>query len=131
MCNYFAKVRRKHNLFLALYGQHAQIGRLVENIRVDTKKVLSECSTNVIQLLGVDCLFEEYLVYGADIDAYLLGEPGVGVSRAAQLVTDKVAYVYLHSVAICALGYRIHINTPTTTDKKKASNLVSCLRSWK
>lgn len=71
------------------------------------------------ELLGVNGRFVEQFLEGARGGADAVGEPLVGVARAAQLVADDVADVYLHSGCCCALGYRIPYYTPTTTDKKR------------
>lgn len=95
------------------------------------EEVDTEGAADEEELLGVDGRFVEQFLEGARGGADAVGEPLVGVARAAQLVADDVADVYLHSGCCCALGYRIPCYTPTTTDKKKkASNLVSSLRSW-
>ena len=102
-----------------------------DGLGVAGEKVDSKGTADGEELPGVDGGLVEYLLKGARGDADLVCEPLVGVARAAEFVADKVAYVYLHSGCCCALGYRIPIYAPTTTNKKKASNLVSCLRSWK
>ena len=83
------------------------------------EKVDAESTADEEELLGVDGSLVEQLLKGARGDVDLVGEPLVGVARAAQLVADDVAYVYLHSGCCCALGYRIPCYTPTTTDKKE------------
>ena len=83
------------------------------------EEVDAESTADEEELLGVDGGFVEQFLEGARGDADAVGEPLVGVARAAQLVADDVAYVYLHSGCCCALGYRIPYDTPTTTDKKE------------
>ena len=106
------------------------------------KQVYFEYFADTEQLLGVDGGLVVQPLESAAVDVQLVGEPLVGVALAAQFVSDKVAYVYLH-VAICFCG-RTRGYAPTVSvlpnpqkhsddrrQKKKASNLVSCLRSWK
>ena len=83
------------------------------------EEVDAESTADEEELLGVDGGFVEQFLEGARGDADAVGEPLVGVARAAQLVADNVADVYLHSGCCCALDYRIPIYTPTAADKKE------------
>ena len=69
------------------------------------KEVGVESLADAQEQLGIDGGLVEEALQGAWTDADALGEPFVGVALAAQLVADKVAYVYLH-VAICFLRTR-------------------------
>ena len=75
-----------------------------DNIRHTLKQfgiVLKEISIKYFadaeQLLGVNGGLIVKPLEGAAVDVQLVGEPLVGVALVAQFVTDKVAYVYLHS----------------------------------
>ena len=99
-----------------------------ECVGVVAEQVDAEGAADGEELLGVDRGFVEELLQGARGEVDAVGEPLVGVARAAQFVADKVADVdLLHGGCRCCAGYRSY--TPTTADKKKASNLVSSLRS--
>jgi hypothetical protein len=43
---------------------------------------------NQEQLLGIDVLFAEYLLYGTWVNMNAFGQPLVGVALATQLTTD-------------------------------------------
>lgn len=89
-----------------------------ERVGVVVEQVDAEGAADGKELLGVDRGFVEELLQGARGDVDAVGEPLVGVTRAAQLVTDKIADVdLLHGGCYCCVGYRIH--TPTTADKKE------------
>lgn len=101
-----------------------------EGLGVVGEKVFVEYFAYAQQEVCVDGRLVEETLHGAALYAQLVGEPLVGVARAAQFVADEVAYVYLHSgcclrawLPIPLLAFR----RPQT--KKKASNLVSNVRS--
>ena len=100
-----------------------------EEERIGLKEVGVEDSADGEELLGVDRGAVEQALEGALGDADALHKPFVGVALAAEFVADKVAYMYLHGVCHCALGYQIPLCTRRPQTKKKASNLVSSLRS--
>lgn len=89
-----------HHLF---HSEGVQCGHVTildmggKNIGIDLKEVGTKGATDVEKEMGVEGGLVEYLLEVARGDANLLGEPGVGVALAAELVADKVAYVYLHS----------------------------------
>ena len=89
-----------------------------ECVGVVAEQVDAEGTADGEELLGVDAGFVEEFLEGARGDADAVGEPLVGVARAAQFVADKVADVdLLHGGCRCCAGYRIHI--PTTAEKKR------------
>ena len=51
------------------------------------------------QVLCIYWRFVEEFLQGARRNANPLGQPCVGVALAAELVADKIAYVYLHNVS--------------------------------
>lgn len=94
------------------------------------EKVFVEYFADAQQEVGVDGRLVEEALHGAALYAQLVGEPLVGVARAAQFVADEVAYVYLHSGCCLCAWLPIPLfafRRPQT--KKKASNLVSNVRS--
>lgn len=93
-----------------------------------SEQVDAEGTADGEELLRVDGGLVEEFLERARCDADAVGEPLVGVARAAQLVADKVANVNLHSGCHLCAGYRIRLFRRPQT-KKKASNLVSSLRS--
>ena len=74
-----------------------------ERLGVVSEHIDAEGLADDEQLLCVDRGFVEEFLEGARGDAYVCGEPGVGVPLAAQFVADKVAYVYLHG------GWRLRV----------------------
>ena len=75
------------------------------------------------QVLCIYGRFVEEFLQGAWRNAYLLGQPSVGVALAAELVADKVAYVYLHNVRGFCSATINHF-----TDTKKGANLSTRVR---
>lgn len=121
-----------------------------ERVGVMAEQVDAKGSADGEELLRVDGGLVEEFLEGARCDADVVGEPLVGVTRAAQLVADKVANVNLHSGCFFVVRrhpYRRRILRAAGRDacvpglatesacsddhrqKKKASNLVSSLRS--
>lgn len=96
------------------------------------KKVFVEYFAYAQQEVCVDGRLVEEALHGAALYAQLVGEPLVGVARAAQFVADEVAYVYLHSGCCLRAWLPIpYMHSDDHRQKKKASNLVSNVRSWK
>lgn len=65
-----------------------------------------KCLANGEELLGV---YGGLVVDALEIAsgcANFLSEPSIGAVLAPKFVTDKVAYVYLHSVGYLCAGYR-------------------------
>lgn len=77
-----------------------------EGLGVVGEKVFVEYFAYAQQEVGVDGRLVEEALHGAALYAQLVGEPLVGVARAAQFVADEVAYVYLHSGCCLRVGYR-------------------------
>lgn len=128
MYYFFAKIPPLFHPLGVRCGHVARLGMCVECVGVVAEQVDAEGAADGEELLGVDAGLVEEFLEGAGGDADAVGEPLVGVARAAQFVADKVADVdLLHGGCRCCAGYRSY--TPTTADKKKASNLVSSLRS--
>lgn len=73
-----------------------------EGLGVGLEKVGVESPADAEEQLGVDGGLVVETLQGARGDSDAVGKPLVGVALATQLVSDKVAYVYLH-VAICFL----------------------------
>ena len=82
------------------------------------EKIFVKNFADAQQLLRVDGRFVVQALQSAPVDMQLLGEPSVCAVLAAQFIADKIAYVYLHSFTICALGYRFLVCFSTTTKKK-------------
>lgn len=116
-----------------------------EGLGIRLEEVNVESLADAEEQLGVDGGFIVNALQGARTDTNSVGKPLVGVALAAEFIADKVAYVYLH-IATCLVrrrpackgsgfaggtpayhnvGYRFLEHFPTTTEKKKASNLVS------
>ncbi len=91
---------------------------------VRLEKVGAEGLADAEQLLCVNGGLVVDALQGARADADAVGKPLVIMALPPQFLADKMSYMYLHGVAICAICYRLLGYYPTTTDKKKASNLV-------
>ncbi len=76
-----------------------------EGLRIRGKEIGVKGLADAEEQVGVDGGLVVDALKGARTDTDLVGKPFVGVALAAQLVADKVAYVYLH-VAICFLRTR-------------------------
>ncbi len=88
--------------------------------RVHAKEVCMKCIADTEEQLGVNGGLVVDALEGAGRGADLLGEPLIGITLAAELVAEKVAYVYLHdTICFYHVGYRFFIYTPTTADKKE------------
>lgn len=97
-----------------------------------SKEIFSKYSTNAEELLRVDGRLVVQTLKCASVNVELVGEPLIGVTRAAEFVADKVAYVYLHSGCCLRAWLPIpYMHSDDHRQKKKASNLVSNVRSWK
>lgn len=93
---YFFLFAKLHPLFHPLGVRCGHVARLdvgVERVGVVAEQVDAEGAADGEELLGVDGGVVEELLQGARGDADVVGEPLVGVVRAAQLVADKVADV--------------------------------------
>ena len=103
-----------------------------EGLGIRQKEVGVEGLADAEEQVGVDGGPVIEALQGARGDTDVVGKPFIGVALAAQLVADKVAYVYLHNGCyLCAWLPNPHKHSDDRRQKKKASNLVSCLRSWK
>lgn len=105
------------------------IWTIFERLGIAGEKVDPKGTADNKELLGVDGGFVEEFLEGAGGDVDLVGEPLVGVARAAEFVADDVADVYLHRGCYCALATESFDKPRRSQTKKKASNLVSSLRS--
>ena len=104
-----------------------------ECVGVVAEQVDAEGAADGEELLGVDGGFVEEFLEGARGDADAVGEPLVGVALAAQLVADKVSYVYLHE-AICfcrrqAACVPRWLPNPCTDDRRQKEGEQSRLQS--
>lgn len=104
-----------------------------ECIGVVAEQVDAEGTADGEELLGVDAGFVEEFLEGARGDADAVGEPLVGVALAAQLVADKVSYVYLHE-AICFCHRQSAcvprwLQNPYTDDRRQKEGEQSRLQS--
>lgn len=68
-----------------------------EGLRIREKEVDVEGQADAEEKLGIDGRLIVYALQSARSDTDAVGKPFVGVALAAQLVADKVAYMYLHS----------------------------------
>ena len=97
-----------------------------------SKEVFPKYSANAEELLRVDGRLVVQTLKSASVNVELVGEPLVGVPLAAEFAADKVAYVYLHSGCCLRAWLPIpYMHSDNHRQKKKASNLVSNVRSWK
>lgn len=104
-----------------------------ERVGVVAEQVDAEGAADGEELLGVNAGFVEEFLEGARGDADAVGEPLVGVALAAQLVADKVSYVYLH-VAVCfcrrqAACVPRWLPNPYTDDRRQKEGEQSRLQS--
>lgn len=97
-----------------------------------SKEIFSKYSANAEELLRIDGRFVVQTLKSASVNVELVSEPLVGSSLATEFVADKVAYVYLHSGCCLRAWLPIpYMHFDDHRQKKKASNLVSNVRSWK
>ena len=129
---YFCLQRYTHYLFHlrgVRCGHVAGLDVGGECVGVEAEQVDAEGAADGEELLGVDGGFVEEFLEGARGDANAVGEPLVGVARAAQFVADKVSYVYLHE-AICFCRRQPAcvprwLPNPYTDDRKKRRRALS------
>ena len=75
-----------------------------DGLGVGLEKVGVEGLADAEEQLRVDGRLVVDALQGARTDTDVVGKPLVGVALAAELVADKVAYVYLHSACcLCSL----------------------------
>ena len=90
-----------------------------DGVGIVVEEVGMKYYTDKKQLLCVNGRFVEQALQGALGDSDSVHQPFVGVTLAAEFVSDKGAYVYLHSSCyLCAWLPNPH-NIPTTANKKE------------
>ena len=119
---FFAKIQPLFHPRGVRCGHVAGLDVGSECVGIVEEQVDAEGAADGEELLGVQAGLVEELLEGAGGDADAIGEPLVGVARAAQLVADEVADVdLLHGGCRYCAGYRSY--TPTTADIKEGEQL--------
>lgn len=125
--HYVAKIHPLFHLRGVQCGHVAGLDVGGERVGVVAEQVDAEGAADGEELLGVDAGFVEEFLEGARGDADAVGEPLVGVALAAQLVADKVAYMYLlhRGCYLCAwLPNPYKLRRPQTKRRRAISSPV-------